>query len=365
MSMDRKNKRSAQQAARDAAGQSTQPDALRKPSADMNGPSIHSEPTRLGAAIAPNGGGRDSEMKFVGLGTRFDAAEAASPLDDLDFGLPDDFQPATTSTFAINNLLSTRSGVTASNFDGARPSNRRAGHEMSGTRSSGTGPSAGAVPIGQNGPVDADSMSAASPFGTSPFGPGSKSVFLPQPSSLPSEGSFSPSASLHRMNSRAGPSEIRRAPHTYREDGTDEDEEEDMAEFLPSSLHSLLTPEERKRPRLRHDTIRAGVKTGPLSQSVPIERLVGRMGDGSPSSQFSFPTSSPHRPLWQGQDMPAMRPPRGTPAMSGTSLGAREESSESDLRSNEGLSATFSPPLVSPLHAFATHIPGSSLPQGL
>lgn len=366
MAFDRKNKRSAQMAAREAAGQGPPAETSRKPFPDRPTASATGDfVSRAAAPMAPiTQPGHEASTSYAPARQGFDRADPTSPLDDLDFGLPDDFEPGPSASPTGMAGMAPRHRMGPSLLDGYG-SNRIPFSSSEGPSGMNIGgASSPAVPIGP-GQRSEDPPLAASPFSTSPFGTGSKTVFLTQPSSLPSEDGFGRSPSLHRLGSRQSGDQVNGRDALLADIEDETDEEEDMAEFLPSSLHGLLTPEERRRPRHRHDTLRP--RPGALSQSVPVERLIGRASTDvsqsvSPSSQFSLNPSSPHRYQWQMRESFAYAA-TGTVQSSPIS-GPGPGSPEAAPVMKPGQFGAFSPP-ISHLHDFSSHVPGSSLPQGL
>ncbi|KAG0142838.1 hypothetical protein CROQUDRAFT_673312 [Cronartium quercuum f. sp. fusiforme G11] len=396
MSMDRKNKRAAQAAAREAAA----PTSAAAPNASHP---LSASPSELTFQIAQQGFHPQSndvndyrqhevvhsnhpqlKSRSNHLMNDSDAEHPSAHLnDELEFGLPDDF---TTHPYHHHHLRSHPIGYQipsqqshpANQFSVALSSPVRTHlnsdnvfnteHHPQSRNSRPVSPEHIRVPIsisrgGVNGGWARDQ--SPSPFGAgSPFSaPGSRSVFLPRPGSFGSEDGFPRSAPSAGTSPRlsafmSNPSQLDDGLLWNHADG-----DEDVTELLPSSLHSLLTPEERHRQHLRKHTHQL------FSQSVPTENLL---------ESFHKPSSGLHSPL----------PTLAVRTRSPPPPSHLRESSASTIRAPGPLSAsyipasthlpswptaaqhhhTLSPPLLSSPaadHAFLSHAPGTSLPQGL
>lgn len=285
------------------------------------------------------------------------------PADDLDFGLPDDFQPASPSrandlsaAFGRPALPGPTDGLAFARLD-ARDT---PAHDQSGLpagrarqlndRRAGIRPTAKSIPLDRR-LSTSPGETRESPFGTSPFGNGSANVFLGR--SFDSDDGFpsrSPRAFSPKMNASRPEEELDALEPHHSDD-------DDLPAFLPSLLHSeILTPDERKRQRSRQDTIRA--RDGGLSQSVPTERLVpSRARLPPPSVLFASST----KPLADARPLAGATSPG--PSHRHPYPGSSVDSASTFIESGSSAPA-LSPPLALP-QDLAPHVPGGSLPQGL
>lgn len=314
--------------------------------------------------------------------------------DELEFGLPDDFANTSLRSNPMGYHLSPQSAQ-AAHFSVAVTS-AAPPHFTSDvfgelrapllhSRPVSPDPSRVPISIARNGAWPRDQ--SPSPFGFgSPFSaPGSRSVFLPRPGSFGSEDGFPRSA----PSVGASP---RQASFMSNANLLDDnmmwnhiDTEDDVTELLPSSLHSLLTPEERQRQHLRKHTQHL------FSQSVPSEHLVGSLHKQANASTLRHNMTMHDPPSLSVSPMPTLAVRSGSPTS--VSLAHQRETSASTIRphSHAQLSSsyvpasgawqnfsqqaelaqhlhTLSPPLISSPrtdNGFFGHAPGSSLPQGL
>ncbi|KAI9613486.1 hypothetical protein H4Q26_010091 [Puccinia striiformis f. sp. tritici PST-130] len=312
MSMDRKNKRAAQAAAREAAATSTtQPSDVPFPASpppeltlelvdDDNNQSNQSINHHINATPIQS---RDSLSSPEIIHRSRQAHRSPRALlsdldhehshqtDDLQFGLPDDFMSAETSppvrfaTAALSPSGHHSNGLYPNPFhnsnsysDQQHQANYRY-HDNRSLGSPGTPQQNGFSAERHHLPSSADRGRAwpreqsPSPFGAgSPFSaPGSRSVFLPRIGSFGSDDGY-PRSAPSVATSPNHVSHLASMGHAHDEDMWDEvavDGEEDVTELLPSSLHSLLTPAERHRQHIR--------KHAPhtlYSRSVPVEDII-------------------------------------------------------------------------------------------
>ncbi|KNZ55581.1 hypothetical protein VP01_2644g1 [Puccinia sorghi] len=307
MSMDRKNKRAAQAAAREAAANSvTQPSDAPFPGSpppeltlelveddhhQSNSSSNHIITAEsIGSLSSPEviHSSRQTFRSPRALLTDLDH-ETFTQSDDLQFGLPDDFvtsEPSPPIRFGTTALSPSghHTNVSFSHaFSNSFPDRlHQQSHQYHDNR-----PAALSVTPHKNGfsserPHVSTSVERArawpreqspSPFGAgSPFSaPGSRSVFLPRIGSFGSEDGY-PRSAPSAATSPNHPTHLTGINHPSEEDMWDEvavDGEEDVTELLPSSLHSLLTPAERHRQHIR--------KHAPhtlFSRSVPVEDII-------------------------------------------------------------------------------------------
>ncbi|WAR52707.1 hypothetical protein PtB15_2B132 [Puccinia triticina] len=387
MSMDRKNKRAAQAAAREAAATSAnQPsDApfLASPPPELtlelvDDDNHHSSsnhliaPEPIDSLSSPDVIHRSRQQLLRSPRALLNDLDHENSIqnDDLQFGLPDDFVTAETSP---PNGFSSERHHPPSSVERAR-----------------------AWPREQS----------PSPFGAgSPFSaPGSRSVFLPRIGSFGSEDGYPRSAPSVATSPNHLAHLASMSHHANDEDMWDEvevDGDEDVTELLPSSLHSLLTPAERHRQHIR--------KHAPhtlYSRSVPVEDIIGaklnkqsepsalRNGMAianplsvSPAPGFCHAPSNEtihaaHHHLSPHREAHSLRPQLPTYLSSSyippsTPFGTWDHSSSSGSSHQAPhahaapQASQLSPPIALSSHkaleraALFGHAPGSSLPQGL
>lgn len=307
MSMDRKNKRAAQAAAREAAANSaTQPSDAPFPASpppeltlelvdDNHHPSelssnhiITAEPIDSHSSPEVIHPSRQTFRSPRALLTDLDH-ETFNQSDDLQFGLPDDFVTSETSPpvrfgaaslspsghhpnvsfpHAFSNSFSDRQHQQTPQYH----DNRHAALSVT-PHKNGFSSERSHAPISVERARAWPREPSPSPFGAgSPFSaPGSRSVFLPRIGSFSSEDGY-PRSAPSVATSPNHLSHLTGINHPNEEDMWDEvavDGEEDVTELLPSSLHSLLTPAERHRQHIR--------KHAPhtlFSRSVPVEDII-------------------------------------------------------------------------------------------
>jgi len=212
-------------------------------------------------------------------------------------------------------------------------------------------------------------------FGTSPFSaPGSKSIFL-SALSRESEDEAAKNALLAKQYGKSvnalgsdGPSAITRmmmARNGLVFDEEDSDDDEDDGDFLPSSLHDLLSPEEldkrRKRAEKAASSSSGNKDAFVLSRSVPNPAFIRRASIvdendeivSSPTRTNGFLSGSPQRTSLMGPQSYAGFPSQ----FSSASVQLAPPSIPEDPHS-----------LVSPNtrnRSLLSHPLGSSLPPGL
>ncbi|PLW40662.1 hypothetical protein PCASD_08335 [Puccinia coronata f. sp. avenae] len=308
MSMDRKNKRAAQAAAREAAANSaTQPSDTPFPASpppeltlelvdDDNHPSNSSsnhlttaDPTQsIDALSSPEVMHRSRQLLRSPRALLSDLDhETSNQSDDLQFGLPDDFvtsensPPVRFGAAALSPSGRHSNGLFPNPLSASFPDQQyQSHHHLHENRYSPL-----SITPHQNGFSSERHQTFAerarawpreqspSPFGAgSPFSaPGSRSVFLPRIGSFGSDDGYPRSAPSVATSPNHVPHSAS-TNHPNEEDLWDEvevDGEEDVTELLPSSLHSLLTPAERHRQHIR--------KHAPhtlFSRSVPVEDII-------------------------------------------------------------------------------------------
>ncbi|EFP93004.1 hypothetical protein PGT21_008134 [Puccinia graminis f. sp. tritici] len=315
MSMDRKNKRAAQAAAREAAATSAnQPSDAPFPASpppeltlelvddDNNNQSNsssnqiinHPEPIQsIDSLSSPEIIHRSRQLLRSPRALLSDLDhEASNQGDDLQFGLPDDFVTAETSPpvrfgaaalspsghhsnglfanpYQTNNSYPDQQQQPHHHYHDHRPSALSAAPQHNGF-SSDRHQLQSSVERARAWPRE----QSPSPFGAgSPFSaPGSRSVFLPRIGSFGSEDGY-PRSAPSVATSPNHVSHLTSMSHTANDedlwDEVEVDGEEDVTELLPSSLHSLLTPAERHRQHIR--------KHAPhtlYSRSVPVEDII-------------------------------------------------------------------------------------------
>lgn len=304
MSMDRKNKRAAQAAAREAAApintalaNANEHHALAGSPHDLsfhrnqhsaNSHSDSTDPSDYGQSDI--GHSNHAHLNSINLHSHllsdFDGEQTPNLTDELEFGLPDDFTHPSLRSHHLGYPLSPHQHAHPANYSVAVPSPIQThlttdvfgDHPSYAYNSRPVSPAQPRVPISIARSPARPRDQSPSPFGYgSPFSaPGSRSVFLPRPGSFSSEDGFPKRAPSVGASPRQ-PSFVNN--HSHSDDGTiwnHLDAEDDVTELLPSSLHSLLTPEERQRQHIRKHTHQL------FSQSVPVDHPITKSLSGLP-----------------------------------------------------------------------------------
>ncbi|KAI8461587.1 hypothetical protein BY996DRAFT_4573365 [Phakopsora pachyrhizi] len=287
ISMDRKNKRAAQAAARESAAAAasaiqTDPIAISSPPPELVLEPPELEEEEVGQSTREmnqlllespvlNRQLQPPKSPWSPLVTEIDLELTGQSNEELQFGLPDDF----TSLNAATRFLSAR--LSPSSLHVQLDNSQRS----SILRPNSSGAKSPSAEYSQHVPISIERAKAwpreqsPGPFGFgSPFSaPGSRSIFLPRQGSYGSEDGFPRSA----PSVTASPRHMSFLGTVNASVEAEEDiwnsietgGDEDVTELLPSSLHSLLTPEERCRQHLRKLT------TNDLfSRSVPNENTI-------------------------------------------------------------------------------------------
>ncbi|MBW0470698.1 hypothetical protein O181_010413, partial [Austropuccinia psidii MF-1] len=315
--------------------------------------------------------------------------------EDLQFGLPDDFitpnsnslSSLTPNSSSLLNSINIHNPLLSSNqFSNPSPSldhlsNHLNSSNFSIDHSSHLNHSIDISSNHSNHLLNRDQSLGPFAIGSPFSAPGSKSIFLPRIDSFGSEDGFprsapSPAPSPGRLNF------LNQINSNHQDDIWDQvqtDQDEDVIKLLPSSLHSLLTPQELHRQHLR--------KHAPstcFSRSVPLDNLItsdSKKITHKPSSTLSKPPILPHTlsisppsPILNlsNHHSNLMIRPQPTSFLSSSYIPPISKLQSLENSSNHPSNfKSLSPPLTLSSHKEInhhiqlSHAPGSSLPQGL